>query len=128
MYSRLSAEMVVVVQHQDELLFDSLQHLVEKNVDGAFGMLREFAGSFLEIRKESFAKAGHLLPNTEGEVAKKHRRIRIRVVKLVPDKFSLVSSQEVRDQGGLSGAGIGRDHGQGIAEICQQTIRKSRTG
>jgi hypothetical protein len=111
MHRRVFAEMMVIVQDEDELLLDAIQHLVEKHIDGAFGMLREFAGCFLEIGKESFAKAGHLLANTEGEVTKEYRKIGIRVVQLIPDKLSFVRSQKIRDQGSFSRAGVGGDEG-----------------
>ena len=103
--------MMIVVQDQNELLFNSFQHLVQKNIDGAFGMLRQFAGGFLKIRKHRFAKAGHLLPDPKSEVTKKHGRVGVGVVQLVPDKLSLVSAQKVGDQRGFSRTGVGGDQG-----------------
>ena len=109
MDGRVPAEVVIVVQDQNQLLFDSLQNLVQENVDGAFRMLGEFTGSFLQVRKESLAKPRHLLPNPKCEVTKENRWIGIRMVELIPDKLSLVDSQKVRDQGSLAGTGIGGD-------------------
>jgi hypothetical protein len=82
--------MVVIVQHENELLFNSIQNFVQENVYGAFGVLREFAGGFLQIGKKGFAKAWDKLLNAETQVTKKDRRIGIGVVQLVPDKLTFV--------------------------------------
>jgi hypothetical protein len=49
MHPSLLAQVVIVVQHQDELLLDSVQHFVQENIHGALRMLRQLAGSFLEV-------------------------------------------------------------------------------
>jgi len=36
---RLFTEMVVIVEHEDELLVDPFQHLIQQNINGAFRML-----------------------------------------------------------------------------------------
>src|SRR2546423_13584424 len=99
--------MVVIVQHQDELLLNSLQNFVQENVYRAFGMLCEFAGGFLQIGKQGFAKARHKLLDAETQITKKDGRISICVVQLVPDELTFVCAEKIRDQSGFSRAGVG---------------------
>ena len=106
---RVLAQMMIIVQNQDQLLFDSLQNFIQENINRAFRMLREFAGRLPADRRTCFAKAGHLLLDAEGEITKKHGRIGVGVVELIPDKLPFVSSEKVRNQRGFSGAGIGGD-------------------
>src|SRR6266508_4648990 len=123
MHRRVLAQMVIVVENKDELLFNSFQNLVKENVRGALRMLRDFAGGFLKIRKHGLAKSRHQLLDAEGEITKKHRRVSVGVIQLIPDELSLVSSQKVCNQGRFSRAGIGCNEGQRVTEICEQTVR-----
>ena len=70
-------------------------------------MLREFACGFLQIGKQSFAKARHMLLDAETQITKKDRRVSIGVVELVPDKLTFVGSEKIRDQSGFARSGVG---------------------
>ena len=48
-HGRLRAEVVVVVEDEDELLLDRLQHFVQEHIDRALGRLREFLRGLLHV-------------------------------------------------------------------------------
>src|SRR5688572_19109747 len=114
--------MMVIIQHQNELLLYLFQNFVEENVYRALGVLREFTRCFLQIGKHGLAKARYKLLDTEGQVSKKNGRVRVRVIQLVPDKLAFVSAQKIRHQGGFSRSGIGGYQRQRKAEICEETV------
>src|SRR5687768_7622888 len=113
----VSAQMMVIVQHQDELLLDSLQDFVQKNIRSAFRVLRDFTGSFLKVGEERFTKAGYSLLDAKSEIPQEHRGVSIGMIQLVPNKLSLVGSEEIGHQGGFSRPGVGGNQSEWIGQV-----------
>ena len=67
---RVVAQMMVIVKDENELLLDTFQDLVEKDINGAFRMLRDFAGCLLKVGEERGAgnrapAAGYRTPDNQ---------------------------------------------------------------
>src|SRR5205814_9114444 len=59
----LSAEMMIVVKYHDQLLLDALHNLVDQDIRGTFGLLREVV-TLLEVSEGNVPEARHALANS----------------------------------------------------------------
>src|ERR1044072_3144497 len=117
------AEMVIIVQDDDQLLFDAFEDFIQEYVGRALCLLPQIL-RLLQKSEHGFAKAGNLLLNAVSEIAKKHRRVGISVIQLIPDERTLLFAQEVRDQGRLSRTGVGGDQGYWQGEVSAQSFNQ----
>ena len=60
------------------------------------------------------------------QVAEEDEGVRVRVVQLIPDELARVRADEVRDERGLAGAGVGRDERDWVGQIREQALGQSR--
>jgi hypothetical protein len=99
--------MVVIVEDDDELLLDVFENFVQQHIGGALRLLREFIR--LQVREDRFTEIRHPLLNSLREISKKHRRIAICVIELIPDVRPFLLSQEISHQSRLARTGVRGD-------------------
>ena len=107
-YRRVRAEMMIIIEHDQQLLFDALENLVQQHIRGSFRLLRELL-RLLQVREGLLAKLRHPLLNSKREIAEEDRRVSVCVIELIPNVWMLLLTNKVRDQRRLAGAGI-RSH------------------
>jgi hypothetical protein len=126
MDGRFSAEMMIVVEDEDELPLDVVEHLVQEHVDGALGLLREFFGRLLKIGERGLAEVLEDLLDAVRDVAEEDEGVCVRVVELIPDELLRVCADKVCDERGLARAGVGGDERDRVREVLQQTLDEAR--
>src|ERR1041384_8531444 len=100
--------MVIIIEHDQQLLLNELENLVQQNVCGTFRLLRELL-RLLQVREGLLAKVRHALLNSKREIAEEDGRVSVRVIELIPNVRVLLLTNKVRDQRSLSGPRI-RSH------------------
>src|ERR1044072_7167513 len=117
---------MIVVEDEDELLLDAVEDFVEEHVHGALWRLREFFGRRLHVGHRGVAEAGDYLLDAVRDVAEEDERVRVGLVELIPDERGAARAYEVRDEGGLAGAGGRRDERDGVREVLLQALGQAR--
>src|SRR5258705_5127852 len=118
MYGSFSAKVMIVVEDDNELLFNSFEDFVQQHVNRTLRILGQLRRSFLEVRKHGLAKAGYNLLNSKRQITEEYKWIGIRMVQLIPNVVPLVGAQEVSDKRRLSGAGVGGYQCYRMCQIC----------
>ena len=77
---RFGTEMMIVIQNQNQLLINPLQHFIQEHINRALRMFGQFTRTFLQIGKHCLAKARHHLLNTGRDVTKEDKRICVGMV------------------------------------------------
>ena len=54
--SRLRAEMMIIVEDDDELLLNRFENFVEQDINGTFGLVRKFMRRLLQVREHHVAE------------------------------------------------------------------------
>ena len=65
---------------------NEVQDFVEENVNGAFGLLGEFGGGLLQVRKRGRAEFGDDAADAVREIAEEDERVGVGAVELIPDE------------------------------------------
>src|SRR5262249_33306629 len=104
---RLSAEMVIIVEHYDQLLLDMLENLIQQHIGCAFRLLRKLIR--LQVCENRFAEIRHALLDALREITKKHGRVTGGMVELRPNVGPALLSQDIGNQSWLARTGIGGD-------------------
>ncbi len=123
---RLRAEVVVVVEDEDELLLDAVEHFVEEHVDGALRLLGQLLGGLVHVRDGRVAEAGDDLLDAVRDVAEEDERVGVGLVKLVPDEGARARAHEVGDERGLSRPRGRGDERDGVREVLLQPLDEAR--
>src|ERR1044072_9369270 len=117
---------MIVVEDEDELLLDAVEHFVEEHVHGALWRLREFFGRLLHVGHRGVAEAGDYLLDAVRDVAEKDERVGVGPIQLIPDERVCASAYEVCDERGLARAGRRGDERDGVREVLLQALRQAR--
>src|SRR5688500_1413263 len=127
MHHRLAANMVIVIEHNDERLLDRVHYFIYQQIDRALGKLGQLASGFLDILKKSGAKFRREIANAECEIAEEYSRVGVGVVKLVPDGRPRLSANKLGNKRRLAAARISRDHCDRRTQVAAQHLKQARS-
>jgi hypothetical protein len=99
---RVRAEVVVVVQDEDDARIHGVQNLVQEHVGRPLGLRGELGGRLLEVGERGLAEAGDDLPEPVRDVAEEDGRVCVRAIELIPDELARLRADEVGDERGLA--------------------------
>src|SRR5687767_11541901 len=125
MNDRLPADVVVVIEHEDERLLNRLKYLVYHEVDRSFRKSEHLLVGLAQIRKDRLAEFGTEILDTTGDITQKHDRVGVSVIQLIPDGLPVLITDEIGDQRGLPTPCVGSHQRDRRAEIRLQFFRKA---
>src|ERR1041384_7566516 len=118
--------MVIIIEHDQQLLLNELENLVQQNVCGTFRLLRELL-RLLQVREGLLAKVRHALLNSKREIAEENGRVSVGVIELIPNVGMLLLTNKIRDQRSLSGSGIRSHQRDRQRQVCLQSFNQMRS-
>src|SRR5713226_6331748 len=122
----LSAKVMIIIQHDDQLLLNMLKNFIQQNIDGALGLLPEFRG-LLQVSEERVPKAGDSLLDSVCQVTQKSGRVGVCVIQLIPDERPLLLAKKVGNQRRLSRSRVSGDERHGQFQVRVQAFDQAWT-
>jgi hypothetical protein len=122
----LSADVVIVIEDDDERLLNAFKYLVDKKVCGPLGRSKQLLISVSEVLEYRYAEIGDYVLDPVGNVTEKRARLGVCVVELIPDRWARLSADKFGDKSRFATAGVGgnkRDRGMKISFECMYETR-----
>src|SRR5262245_49898528 len=102
MHGGLDSEMMIIVEHEDQLVLDMFEHLIDQYIYRTFRILVYLGCFLLQVGECRLPEAGNDLLDSMCDVTEEGYRVGVSVIELIPDNLFCPLTYEIGDQRGFS--------------------------